>query len=149
MERRAYSRETGVQNVKNWTLHRTWEFLRHLEHISWEEFETSLSKPEVQEFFDFFQLDTRNAKALFDFMDEDNSDSVDTQELVDACFRYGGPAKALSLGVMAQSLEHMITKLDSHIDGVDDHMEKMHQTVNQRILNITDQLGVKEDGRRQ
>ena len=34
--------DTALQNVKKWTLQRMWEFLQHLEMVSWKETEEAM-----------------------------------------------------------------------------------------------------------
>jgi len=79
------------------------------------EFLRALKDPVMQDYFSSINVDTSEAKALFELLDADMSGSLTYEELVSACLSLLGPAKALDMAFFRHEFKavsrHMMGQL--------------------------------------
>lgn len=68
--------------------------------ISWKEFESQLSNPELQTLFSGLGIDQVSARGLFKLLDIDNSGSIDANELITGTLRLRGEARSIDLAAL-------------------------------------------------
>jgi len=65
--------------------------------ISWSELEEHLGNPKLITFFKDVDIDTSEARGLFQLLDRDGSGTIDADEFLSGCLRLRGAAKAIDL----------------------------------------------------
>lgn len=68
--------------------------------ITWDQFRSQLTKPEMEHYFEAIDLDISEARGLFKLLDLDDSGSISVDEFVMGCLRLRGPAKAIDLATL-------------------------------------------------
>eukprot|EP00927_Polykrikos_kofoidii_P044017 TRINITY_DN3810_c0_g2_i1.p1 TRINITY_DN3810_c0_g2~~TRINITY_DN3810_c0_g2_i1.p1 ORF type:complete len:603 (+),score=124.96 TRINITY_DN3810_c0_g2_i1:119-1927(+) len=69
-------------------------------NITWSQFEQSLETEEMQEYFKAIDVDTSEARGLFDLLDVERRGTIDAVEFISGCVRLTGNAKALDLALV-------------------------------------------------
>merc|ERR1740117_2552521 len=59
--------------------------------ISWEEFEEQLDNPAMMEYFKCIDVDICEARSLFDILDPEATDAIDSDRFISGCLRLKGP----------------------------------------------------------
>merc|ERR1719503_383282 len=68
----------------------------------------------MKEYFsDILQIEHRMAADFFKLIDSDNDGKVDTEEIVQACLKQRGPAKALDLSLLARRVGEVQETVDT------------------------------------
>jgi len=76
--------------------------------ITWPDFEQALEHTSgVNAFFQSVDIDTSEAKNLFDLLDESGDGVVSADEFLNGCLRVQGPAKALDLLVLSREVRQL------------------------------------------
>jgi hypothetical protein len=68
--------------------------------MTWDDFNSKLSRPEMKTYFKAIDLDPSEARGLFRLLDLDGSGTVNAEEFLNGCLRLRGPAKALDLSLI-------------------------------------------------
>jgi len=89
--------------------------------MCWEDFESQLHKPHMQEYFQAIDVDLSEAKGLFRLLDLDDSGSIDAEEFLSGCLRLRGPAKALDLALLIHEVKRLYCGLQMLSRRVDPH----------------------------
>jgi len=97
--------------------------------ISWEEFSSCLSDPQIQLYFRSVDLDVSEAKGLFRLLDADDSGSVEAEEFVMGCLRLRGLAKAVDLATLMyenrrwhKRVDRLVRRLDGELRDVSEKL---------------------------
>lgn len=77
------------------------------DQITWEEFESRLGVPDMQDYFKEMNVDVSEARGLFRLLDVNNSGTVDVEEVINGCLRLRGPAKALEMHLLLHETTRM------------------------------------------
>lgn len=93
--------------------------------IDRETFEQNMSKPDMQAFLEFLELDAIRAVEcdLFSLVDDDGSGAINKQELVKGCMNLAGTSKSLDLTRLRRVADKISSKLNQQIDKVDDVLD--------------------------
>mmetsp|Transcript_62311 Transcript_62311/g.200895 ORF Transcript_62311/g.200895 Transcript_62311/m.200895 type:complete len:806 (+) Transcript_62311:139-2556(+) len=78
--------------------------------VSWDEFESRLDDPHMQEFFKSIDVDVSEAQSVFHLLDVDDSGVLDLDQFMDGCLRLRGPAKAVDLSMLMHETKRMSRK---------------------------------------
>lgn len=99
--------------------------------ITVDEIHNHLETEAVQDFFRSIDIDTSEAKSLFDILDISGDGQIDWEEFVNGCMRLQGQARAIDVVLMTvdnrrgfEHSAHMLTTLLAHV-------QEMHETVRQ------------------
>mmetsp|Transcript_153177 Transcript_153177/g.282362 ORF Transcript_153177/g.282362 Transcript_153177/m.282362 type:complete len:248 (-) Transcript_153177:94-837(-) len=94
--------------------------------ITWEEFETQLDNPLMEELFKVIQMDLSEARGFFSLLDLDGSGKVNAEQFVMGCLRLRGNAKAIDMTtLMAQTKQSMtwqvsaLSKMDKRLGRIE------------------------------
>lgn len=104
--------ETLVTTIGNLFYHGTED-----DCITWKEFSSKLSRPEMQEYFKDLNVDVSEAKGLFQLLDVDGSGGLELDEVISGCLRLRGPAKAIELALLGQE----IVSLNGKVEAIERH----------------------------
>merc|ERR1740117_2326712 len=85
------------------------------------------------DFFHLLSVETSQAQLLFELIDADGSGTVDSNEIVQACMRLKGEAKAFDVAITQQRLEGISATLDAHITKVDQHLGSLAASMNRQM----------------
>lgn len=106
------------------------------EGITWQDFSKKLAGEEMQQCFEFLNLDISQGKFLFDLIDVDQSQNVSAHEILEGCLKLKGVAKALDMSIMLKAQEqvyerqsHMIEQLEQHMDVIDQNLYKVKNSL--------------------
>merc|ERR1712178_320921 len=69
----------------------------------------------MREYFKIIDVDMSEAKAVFQLIDADGSDSVDPLEFISGCLRLRGSAKAVELSLLMYETKKMNHWLKAHL----------------------------------
>lgn len=72
--------------------------------ISKVDFKGKLESAEMQEYFGDMGIDIKDGDKIFELLDEDNSDSLSLDEVVEGCLRLRGQARSLDLAMAHRAL---------------------------------------------
>eukprot|EP00929_Paragymnodinium_shiwhaense_P120578 TRINITY_DN9253_c0_g3_i3.p1 TRINITY_DN9253_c0_g3~~TRINITY_DN9253_c0_g3_i3.p1 ORF type:complete len:564 (+),score=89.89 TRINITY_DN9253_c0_g3_i3:152-1843(+) len=95
------------------------------QQISWEDFEAKLTNEDLEEYFKAIDVDSCEAKNLFELLDTDNSGGVDARELVNGLLRLRGTAGSLEVSLMMRELSYMHDRLEVRLQ---DALQKQRTT---------------------
>eukprot|EP00929_Paragymnodinium_shiwhaense_P049918 TRINITY_DN25173_c0_g3_i1.p1 TRINITY_DN25173_c0_g3~~TRINITY_DN25173_c0_g3_i1.p1 ORF type:complete len:408 (+),score=41.50 TRINITY_DN25173_c0_g3_i1:190-1413(+) len=85
------------------------------DNISWEIFESKLSAPGMQDYFQAIDINPSEAENLFHLLDTDNSGSIDIAELVNGLLRLKGSAGALEMALLLREMAHLVDRLEHRL----------------------------------
>merc|ERR1712183_581323 len=74
-------------------------------NLTWDEFETLLNSPEMEEYFKTIDVDISEAHGIFELLDIDGSGTLTAEEFISGCMRLNGNAKALDLMVLMDQVK--------------------------------------------
>merc|ERR1712154_512275 len=90
--------------------------------ITREEFMSNMQLSQMKRFLKAIDLDPQDSGALFNILDRDGSDEIDSEELVSGCLRLHGTAKALDLAVFMHDYELTCNKWDTHFHLIEKYL---------------------------
>lgn len=79
--------------------------------ISWQELKSNLTDESMKAYFSLMQIETEEAKGLFQLLDVDESGEVAIEEFIMGCMRLKGAAKSIDLAALLyenKRLHHML-----------------------------------------
>merc|ERR1719330_2301087 len=105
-----------TERLKNYTIHIK-RFFRAADtdndgHLTWEEFEEHLTKPEVQAYFRSMDLNVTQAGRLFDLLDVDLSNKVTVNEFLEGCIRLKGQASSIDMNMLLLTQERTFERIN-------------------------------------
>lgn len=130
--------ESALQTAKN---DKDLFLLHHMTHlfmktdvdqsgeISWDEFQSQLDTPDMQEYFKAVDLDTEEARDLFRLIDVDGSGQIDAEEFVHGCLRLRGPAKAIDLATFMHDYKRSTRRWLQHVRGVERSLSEISEVM--------------------
>eukprot|EP00929_Paragymnodinium_shiwhaense_P013115 TRINITY_DN120980_c0_g1_i1.p1 TRINITY_DN120980_c0_g1~~TRINITY_DN120980_c0_g1_i1.p1 ORF type:complete len:518 (-),score=71.57 TRINITY_DN120980_c0_g1_i1:181-1734(-) len=83
--------------------------------ISWEQFNSKLSDPGMQDYLKAIDICPSEAESLFHLLDSDHSGSIDIAELVNGLLRLKGAAGALELALLMRETAYLCDRLESRL----------------------------------
>lgn len=92
--------------------------------ISWEEFKEYLKNPEVQAYLSTQQLDTYDARQLFNILcgEDQESDEVSIDEFIMGCMRLKGVAKSVDVVALLEESRKQNRKVKENMMGIQDQL---------------------------
>eukprot|EP00928_Gymnodinium_smaydae_P012613 TRINITY_DN1457_c0_g1_i1.p1 TRINITY_DN1457_c0_g1~~TRINITY_DN1457_c0_g1_i1.p1 ORF type:complete len:477 (+),score=118.94 TRINITY_DN1457_c0_g1_i1:1549-2979(+) len=93
--------------------------------ISFEEIAEQLDNPIVQEYFKSINVDTSDAKVLFEVIDCNGSGTIDFEEFLSGCLRLQGPAKALDMMMVTRDTRSAFEGLFDSVYHLDEKVCKL------------------------
>eukprot|EP00929_Paragymnodinium_shiwhaense_P100063 TRINITY_DN620_c0_g1_i4.p1 TRINITY_DN620_c0_g1~~TRINITY_DN620_c0_g1_i4.p1 ORF type:complete len:613 (+),score=169.42 TRINITY_DN620_c0_g1_i4:96-1841(+) len=108
----------------------------HSGDITWDEFQSMLSVPEMVHLFKALNIDVSEARQLYRLLDTENVGVVDYNEFISGCLRLRGPAKSLELvllmkdsGLMNAWTEKKLNMLSAELQSVNFGLSVLSQQV--------------------
>merc|ERR1712203_578634 len=89
-----------------------------------EEFERSLGKPWMINYFKFIDVDPSEAQSIFQLLDVDDTNHLDPEEFLHGCMRLRGPAQALELAMLINESHHFYKRAE-------DYLRLIHESVSE------------------
>eukprot|EP00746_Dinoflagellata_sp_MGD_P145813 gnl/MRDRNA2_/MRDRNA2_78375_c0_seq3.p1 gnl/MRDRNA2_/MRDRNA2_78375_c0~~gnl/MRDRNA2_/MRDRNA2_78375_c0_seq3.p1 ORF type:complete len:353 (-),score=64.71 gnl/MRDRNA2_/MRDRNA2_78375_c0_seq3:262-1320(-) len=94
-------------------------------NLEWTEFEKHMADPRVQAFFQALEIDSAEAKGLFQLIDTDGDNRVQLNEFVNGCLRLKGQARSLDLVTLLHENKKMHLKLRDFMKDCESHFTKI------------------------
>jgi len=97
--------------------------------MDWEQFETQLDEPQMQEYFRAIDVDPSEARGVFQLLDIDDSGFITAEEFLSGSIRLRGSAKALDLALLIYNFKVLSQWIQDHAWFVEDQLRVLAATV--------------------
>lgn len=98
--------------------------------ITWQEFQTQLRNPQMEEYFKVIDLDMSEAQNLFNLLDIRGVGSITAEEFVNGALRLRGAARAFDFMVHIHHSKRIYLRLLAGIKGIEQHLGLIAQELN-------------------
>eukprot|EP00929_Paragymnodinium_shiwhaense_P019676 TRINITY_DN13335_c0_g2_i1.p1 TRINITY_DN13335_c0_g2~~TRINITY_DN13335_c0_g2_i1.p1 ORF type:complete len:705 (+),score=175.58 TRINITY_DN13335_c0_g2_i1:150-2264(+) len=97
------------------------------QYITWPEFESKLSCPQMAAYLDELNVSAQDAAGLFDLLDEGGQGRIAKADFISAAFRLRGPAKALELAIFSRDSQKAQNRMWDKLSGLQSTLAELGQ----------------------
>lgn len=101
--------------------------------ISWEEFREYLKNPEVKAYLSTQQLDTYDARQLFNILEREDDKEVGIEDFIMGCMRLKGQAKSADLVALLQDSRKQNRRVRDNMSDIQDQLHAIAELVGGQV----------------